>query len=139
MVQRQLLQNKLGRNFIGFEKKKTYINVANSMLRKIVPIKKELLLYKIETKKPKVTFGNLVEKGYIKIGEKLYSEKKDKEAVVQADASIESGNEIGSIHKISAKILKKENNNGWDFWYVLKNNEPVSIDSLRYAYKRDFL
>jgi site-specific DNA-methyltransferase (adenine-specific)/modification methylase len=129
---------KLGRNFIGFEKKKTYINVANNMLKKIVPIKKELLLYKIETKKPKVTFGNLIEKGYVKIGEKLYSEKKDKEAVVQADASIESGNEIGSIHKISAKILNKESNNGWDFWYVLKNNELISIDSLRYAYKGDF-
>lgn len=72
-----------------------------------MPIKKDLLDYKIETKKPKVAFGNLIEKGYVKIGEKLYSEKKDREAVVQANASIESGNEIGSIHKISAKILNK--------------------------------
>lgn len=108
------------------------------MLKKIVPIKKDLLDYKIETKKPKVAFGNLIEKGYVKIGEKLYSEKKDREAVVQANASIESGNEIGSIHKISAKILNKESNNGWDFWYVLRNNKLVSIDSLRYAYEKIF-
>ena len=123
---------RLVRNFIGFEKEKTYIDVANNLLKKIVPIKKELLLYKIEIKKPKVAFGNLIEKGYVKIGEKLYSQKKDKEAVVQAE-SIESGNEIGSIHKISAKVLNKESNNGWDFWYVLRNNKLISIDSLRYA------
>nr|WP_269763557.1 site-specific DNA-methyltransferase [Candidatus Endomicrobium trichonymphae] len=133
-----VVAKRLGRNFISFEKEKTYMDVANNMLKKIVSIKKELLLYKIENKKPKVGFGNLIEKGYVKIGEKLYSRKKDKEAVVQADASIESGNEIGSIHEISAKILNKESNNCWDFWYVLRNNELISIDSLRYAYKRDF-
>jgi site-specific DNA-methyltransferase (adenine-specific)/modification methylase len=71
---------------------------------------------KIENKNPKVIFKNLIEKGYVKIDEKLYSEKKDKEIVVQADVSIESGNEIGNIHKVSAKMLNKESNNGWDFF-----------------------
>jgi site-specific DNA-methyltransferase (adenine-specific)/modification methylase len=66
-----------------------------------------LFLFKIENKNPKVTFKNLIEKRYMKIGEKLYSVKKDREVVVQVDMSIESGNEIGNIHKISAKMLNK--------------------------------
>jgi hypothetical protein len=52
----------IGRSFIGFEKEKTYMGVANSMLKKIVSIKKELLLYKIGNKESKVSFRNPIER-----------------------------------------------------------------------------
>jgi hypothetical protein len=47
---------------------------------------------------------------------KNYIQKKNKEVVVQADASMESENEIANIHKIRAKMLNKESNSGWDFF-----------------------
>ena len=130
---------RLGRRYIAFEKEASYIEIANERLAKIIPIDKPLLEYKIEKKKPKVPFGNLIERGYIKIGEILYSKKADVQAQVLADSTINYNGEVGSIHKISASILDKTNNNGWDFWYVNRNNKLVSIDELRYAYNNKFL
>jgi hypothetical protein len=56
-----------------------------------------------------------------------------------ADASLIYENEIGSIHKISAKILGRERNNGWTFWYVKRNDKLISIDELREEYARKYL
>ena len=130
---------RLGRRYIAFEKEEFYIKVANDRLDKIKPIENSLLEYKIEKRKPKVPFGNLIEKGYVKIGEYLYSKDFKFSGQVQADSSILFNGDVGSIHKISAKILKKENNNGWNFWYVKREQGIVSIDELRHDYEKKFM
>jgi DNA modification methylase len=130
---------RLGRNFIAFEKEPFYIQVANDRLNKIMPIEKHLLEYKIEKKKPKVPFGNLIEKGFVKIGENIYSKDRRTMAVVQADASLICNENVGSIHKISAIALKKENHNGWSYWYVVRGNKQILIDDLRSEYENKFM
>jgi site-specific DNA-methyltransferase (adenine-specific)/modification methylase len=130
---------RLGRNFITFDKEEFYVKVAKDRLKGIKPIEEPLLEYKIETKKPKVPFGNLIEKGYVKIGEYLFSNNCKIYAQVQADSTISAGDMVGSIHKVSAAILKKSSNNGWGFWYVKRNNRMVSIDELRYDYESKYL
>ena len=124
----------LGRKFIGIEKEVKYIQIAQKRIKNIIPIEKELLTLKIEEKPPKVPFGNLIESKYIEIGEKLFSKDGSISAVVLANATIEYNSEVGSIHNISAKILNKQSNNGWAYWHVKRNNELVSIDSLRSDY-----
>jgi DNA modification methylase len=131
---------RLGRNFLGFEKDTSYIKVAKERLSKIEPLAQPLLEYKIEKQIPKVPFGNLIEKGFVTIGEYLYSKDEKHKAQIQADASLLlSDGTVGSIHKISAKLLKKENNNGWSFWFVKRKNQLLSIDQLRYDYEKQFL
>jgi len=53
---------------------------------------------------------------------------------VQADSSILYNGIAGSIHKISAMILQKDSNNGWTFWYVIRDNHLISIDQIRQDY-----
>ncbi|NSW44222.1 MAG: site-specific DNA-methyltransferase [Bacteroidales bacterium] len=131
---------RLGRNFIAFDREEFYVKIGTERVEKIIPLSIPLLEYRIEKRKPKVPFGNLIEKGYIKIGEYLYSKDEKYRAQVQADASILLDGEIvGSIHKISAKILKKENHNGWTFWYIKRGNQFISIDQLRHDYENKFL
>jgi SAM-dependent methyltransferase len=129
---------RLGRRFIAFEREPFYIEVANDRLSKIKPLEKPLLEYKIEKRKPKVPFGNLIEKGYIKIGETLFSRDEKHTAIVLADASLQSKELVGSIHKVSATLLKKENNNGWSFWYVKRDGIMLSIDELRHHYEKKY-
>jgi len=129
----------LGRNFIGIEKESKYIQISKKRIKDIIPIEKELLALKIEEKPPKVPFGNLIESKYIEIGEKLFSKNGSVSAMVLANATIEYNSEVGSIHNISAKILNKQSNNGWTYWYVKRNNELVSIDSLRSDYIKKYL
>lgn len=130
---------RLGRKYIAFDREEFYIQVANNRLSKIKPLEKPLLEYRIERRKPKVPFGNLIEKGYVKIGENLFSHDGKNFAQVQADASLALNGEVGSIHKISACILKKENHNGWSYWYVKRNNRLISIDELRHDFEKKFL
>jgi site-specific DNA-methyltransferase (adenine-specific)/modification methylase len=130
---------KLGRNFIAFEREPFYIYVANNRLKEIVPLKDNLLEYKVEIKKPKVPFINLIDKGFIKVGDFLFSKDEKHKAQIQADSSIESNDFVGSIHKVSAQLLGKESNNGWTFWYVKRNRKMVSIDDVREEFAKQYL
>lgn len=130
---------KLGRKFLCFEKEEFYVNVANARLLEITPIANELLEYQVEKKKPKVPFSNLIEKGFVNVGESVFSKDCKSVAVVQADSSLKWGSVVGSIHKVSAAIQNKENNNGWSFWYVKRGNNMISIDELRHQYEEEFL
>jgi DNA modification methylase len=130
---------KLGRNFIAFEREPFYIDVANNRLKEIIPLKDNLLEYKVEVKKPKVPFINLIDKGFIKVGDFLFSKDEKYKAIIQADSSIESNGFIGSIHKVSAQLLGKESNNGWTFWYVKHNSKLVSIDDFREEFAKQYL
>ena len=91
---------KLGRNFIGIEKEDFYIKIANERIKKVKQIDDELLLYTIEEKKPKVPFGNLIEAGFIKIGDFLYSKDKKHKAKVLANTTLEWDNGVGPFYKI---------------------------------------
>lgn len=130
---------RFGRKFIAFDKEEFYVKIATERVAKIQPIDKDLLEYKVEQRKPKVSFGNLIEKGYVNIGEILYSKDGKFSAKVLADASLEGNGIVGSIHKVSATFLEKENNNGWTFWYIKRDNKLISINELRYNYERDYL
>ena len=130
---------RLGRKYIAFDREEFYVQIAKDRLEKIKPIEKQLLEYRIETKKPKVPFGNLIEKGYVKIGEYLYSKDGKIFAQVNADATLSKDEITGSIHSVSATILKKTSSNGWSYWYVKRENKFISIDDLRYDYERKYL
>ena len=56
-----------------------------------------------------------------------------------ANATIRSGDISGSIHKVSAKLLGKNSNNGWTFWYVERDNNLKSIDELREEYAKKYI
>jgi site-specific DNA-methyltransferase (adenine-specific)/modification methylase len=130
---------RLGRKFIAFDKSDFYVKISRERVEKIIPLSNQLLEYKVDKGKPKVSFGNLIEKGLIKIGEYLYSKDLKNKALVLADASIDFNGLVGSIHKVSAQILKKDNHNGWTYWYVLRDGKPVSINDLRYEYEKNYV
>jgi len=129
---------RLGRNYLGFEKEKKYVELARARIANTKQLPNNLITLREFNRKPKVSFGNLVEKGMVKIGEELYSKDLKYKAIVQADASIATEKEFGSIHKVSASLLQKEHNNGWTFWYVKRDDKLLCIDDLRYQYEEKF-
>ena len=128
----------LQRNFIGIEREEKYVKIAKARIEKIVPRSDELITHYLEEKPPKVPFGNLIETEKIKIGEKLYSKNKKWKAIVMADSSIKNGIGVGSIHSLSAKLLNKQSNNGWNFWYLDRDNNLISINEIRNQYRKEF-
>jgi len=130
---------RLGRKYIAFERDEFYIRVARERLEKITPVDGKITGYPIENRIPKVPFNSLIVENYIRLGELLYSKDGKVSATVNADGTLLHDGFVGSIHKVSAKILNRSNNNGWSFWYVMRDNKLVSIDTLRYEYEQKYI
>lgn len=126
---------KLNRHFIGIEQNEFYIKVANSRIRQVVPISNEITRSELESKPPKVSLKELLKAGFLEQNQKFY-DKNQKYICYLLDDRVSDDKDILSIHKMAAKYLNKENHNGWNYFYIFKNNNFVSIDSLRYAYEK---
>ncbi|MDR3256627.1 MAG: site-specific DNA-methyltransferase [Endomicrobium sp.] len=127
---------KLGRKFIGIEREKNYIQVAKTRIESINTLLPESnWLETLKEEQPKVPFVNLVRKNIIGIGELLYTRKRyNKKAEVLSDGNLHCEEHIGSIHRIGAIIQQTLSCNGWKFWYIFKNNQPLLLDDLRMQY-----
>lgn len=127
---------KTGRKYIGFELDKTYTEYAHERLSKVRPSSDSVTRLGMETKPPRVSMQKLLECGYIRPGQKLFSKDREREVVVTPSGHVYDGQEELSIHKMSAKLLGLANYNGWGyFWLEGENKELVALDSLRYRYK----
>jgi len=124
----------LGRNYIGIERDEGYISAAKKRIAKIVPEINNITNLELEVKPPKVPMDKLIEKGMLKVGQTLYDKSKKTSAKILKNGHLNDGKETKSIHLMSAKYLKKDNNNGWDYWYFSENNELKSINDLRIKY-----
>ena len=125
---------KLNRRFIGIERDDTYAQVAKERIAQTKKIK-DMHLLAIPGKRDavKVPFGSLLEGGMIKVGDMLVCSKRKHRAKVRADGSLayDGDNLSGSIHSLSAKLLGRENYNGWLYWHLERKNKITAIDDLR--------
>jgi len=78
-----------------------------------------------------VPFGQLVERGMLNPGEKLYSLTGGKAATVRADGTLVADGYKGSIHKVGAELQGAPSCNGWTYWCFKRDGQAVPIDVLR--------
>ena len=128
---------KLHRHWIGIERDEGYVRVAQKRINGIqVPVNDEALFASSSRQKARrVPFSRLLETGLIQPGQTLYlGESSGTEAVVRADASILSGEMVGSIHKVAKQLLGAPAN-GWEKWYYTDEyGQKYPIDRLRKEY-----
>ena len=124
---------RLNRNFIGIEQNPGYVKIAKTRLAAVTPIASDDLLETIPRRAlPKVPFGNLIEHGLLKPGDRLFDAKKRFQAKVRADGSLFTDQkQTGSIHALGAQLQGLPSCNGWSFWHVERDGKPVLIDQLR--------
>ena len=124
---------RLNRNFIGIEQNPGYVKIAKTRLAAVTPIASDDLLETTPRRAlPKVPFGNLIEHGLLKPGDRLFDAKKRFQAKVRADGSLLTDQkQTGSIHALGAQLRGLPSCNGWSFWHVERDGKPVLIDQLR--------
>jgi DNA modification methylase len=129
---------KLHRLWIGIERDEEYIRVAQKRINQIQVPAYDQALYATSTgrKQRRVPFGRLLEIGLIQPGQVLYlGESGEIQAVVRADATIQCGELVGSIHKVAKELLAAPAN-GWEKWYYLdEEGGKQKIDQLRKRYR----
>ncbi len=129
---------KLQRRFIGIELEQDYIDVARARIASLdtPPSDKRLLLTRSKRNAPKVRFGQLIEAGYLRIGQQIFSRDRSARATIKADSHLHWGEQNGSIHRIAALAQGKAAFNGWEFWFYEDDQGAVhSIDHLRERYR----
>jgi modification methylase len=130
---------KLGRNWIGIEKEKKYLKVAQDRIDGIKNLLPEAD-WKEEKKEEqiKVPFEDLIKEKFLNVGEILYARKRyNKEAEILQDGNLKCDDKIGSIHKVGATLQQSRSCNGWTFWYVKKDGDILLLDELRNKYIKE--
>ena len=123
---------KLRRHYIGVEQDPIYVDYAKKRLCSIQQFDGQLVDLTEKRDLPRVPFGALIERGWIKAGDELFDQKNQYSARVRADGSLVTvDRRSGSIHSVGAQLQGASSCNGWSFWYVKRENGLVSIDRLR--------
>ncbi|MEM9810607.1 MAG: site-specific DNA-methyltransferase [Pseudomonadota bacterium] len=125
---------RLGRQFIGIERDKSYIEAAQERIEAATPPADigDVTPLPAPRKAPRVGFGQVVEAGLLRPGTKLYCPKRKYSARVKADGSLSTATMEGSIHKVGAKLQNAPSCNGWTYWhYEETSGQYTPIDDLR--------
>src|SRR5947209_158477 len=123
---------RLGRRYVGFERDRTYAAAAQARIAAIEPLPEESLApFMTAREAPRVAFSELIERGMIMPGTKLFDAKKKLGALVRADGAIMLGDKVGSIHRIGAVAQGAAACNGWTFWHRETKKGPKLIEELR--------
>ncbi|HSB03484.1 MAG TPA: site-specific DNA-methyltransferase [Anaerolineales bacterium] len=122
---------KLGRNWIGIERDKKYIKLAQKRIEALPAEDPEAI--HVEKRKPaRVPFGALLENGYLQPGQVLYFAKNGARAKVLANGHLRCGKLTGSIHGVARALMENAPANGWDLWlYKDEDGKKKVIDELR--------
>lgn len=122
---------KLGRNWIGIERDRKYIKVAQKRIDAV----EEAAIDTTEVEKRRqvrVPFGALLENGLLKPGQVLYFAKNGVKAKVLSNGHIRCGKITGSIHGVARSLMQDAPANGWDVWlYKNESGEKKAINELR--------
>jgi modification methylase len=123
---------KLGREFIGIEREEAYRKVAAKRIADIRKFDRQSL--EVSTSKraePRVPFGQLIERGMLQPGEKLYALNGRHTAKVRADGTLIGNDCKGSIHQVGAALEGAPSCNGWTYWGFRKEGKTIPIELLR--------
>jgi modification methylase len=126
---------KLGRNWIGIERDKNYIKVAQKRIDAVQEAESEAI--EIERRKQaRVPFGALLENGLLKPGKFLYFAKNGIKAKILSNGHIRCGEHTGSIHGVARSLMNGAPANGWDLWFYKDDNgKKISINTLREKFR----
>ena len=123
---------RLGRKWIGIERERKYVKVANERIAATLPLDESAMTVMADKRSaPRVAFGRLVESGMVPAGARLMDSKRRWTASVNADGSITCEGQAGSIHKVGAALQGAPSCNGWTFWHVEEAGKLQPIDALR--------
>jgi len=123
---------RLGRNFVGLEREKSYVAYAEKRIAEVVRLgTDEMLNSPSKRDQPRIPFGWLVERGMLEPGTVLTDQKRRHKARVRADGTLISSDFKGSIHQVGAHVQNLPACNGWTFWCIDAEGSTVPIDVLR--------
>jgi len=124
----------LGRNWIGIEKDKKYIKVAQKRIDAVAEADSEAIDVEVP-RQARVPFGALIESGYLSVGQSLFFKKNSQKAKILSNGHLKCGDITGSIHGVAKALMNGAPVNGWDVWYYKDGKSKRAINDLRELFR----
>lgn len=122
---------KLGRKWIGIERNKKYVRIAQKRIDAVQRAEEEALNVE-KRRQARVPFGALLENGLLHPGQMLYFAKNGTKAKILSNGHLRCGKITGSIHGVAKALMENAPANGWDLWfYQDESGKKIVIDELR--------
>ena len=129
---------RLGRRFLGIERKAEYANAARARVASMRPVPAAAVASFVTAREaPRVPFASLIERGLVIPGAVLSDRERKVQALVRADGAVSFAGAVGSIHRMGALAQGIDACNGWAFWHLDTPTGLVSIDSLREIVRKE--
>ena len=130
---------KLGRNYIMIEQDKEYCKYGQQRLYNISYEDSNIANAIFDVKPKKVTMMEMIEKEYFKVGEWFYLKKGDAFAQLTENGKLNFNGDIIDMHSGAAIARggKAARLNGFDYWYVMRDDNRVSISDIREEYRKN--
>jgi modification methylase len=126
---------KLGRHWIGVERDKKYVKLAQKRIDAVTEVDAEAILVE-KPKQARVPFGALLESGLLQPGQSLFFAEKGGRAKILSNGHIKCGEITGSIHGVAKTLMKGTPVNGWDVWFYKEENGGLQpLDNLRSKFR----
>lgn len=131
---------KLGRNYLMIEKSEVYCKYGQERLNLIQfnSFDNQDIANAIYDNKPKkVSMVEMIQHKYFIIDEWFYFKNGDRLAKLLEDGKLSYNGEKLDMHTCAAiaKGVKATRLNGFDYWYVLRNGNLISINEVREQYR----
>ncbi|AIA29493.1 DNA methyltransferase [Mycoplasmopsis californica] len=128
-----------GRQFVMIEKDPKYCFYGKERIKNTKTYIGDIENAIFDVKPLRVSLKEIIEANYLDVDEKLYL-KDDQHSTVKLNsegkAILENG-QILDIHTAAALISNKKSLrvNGFDYWYVIRDNEKISLKDIREQYR----
>jgi len=123
----------LGRKYIMIEQNEKYIEAGKKRLEAIKEENTDIANASFDVKPKKISIKELIDLGLLYKGEKLFLRNADISASLTIQGKLEYENNICDIHSLCAKLkcVKAKRLNGFDWWYVVRENKKVLLREVR--------
>lgn len=129
---------KLGRNYIMIEREAKYCKFGEERLNSVEYIDTPIANAVYDEKPIKVSMEEMITAGMFVVGEEFCFKNGEPIAKLCANGKLEYNGEILDMHTCCAiaRQVKANRLNGFDYWYVIRGNKPVSIADVREQYRK---
>lgn len=122
---------RLGRSWIGIERDRKYIRLAQKRIDLVEPAEQNSLPVE-QRKQARLPFGALLENGLLHPGQTLHFARNGTKARILSNGHLRCGKLTGSIHGVAKALMNNAPANGWELWfYEDERGNKVVIDKLR--------
>lgn len=128
---------KLCRKYIMIEKDELYCEYGEQRLKNIECIDNDIVRAVYDEKPIKVTMEEMIKNGYFFSDEDFYFKNGESVAKLCENGKLNYNGEILDMHTCAALARKVKANrlNGFDYWYVKRNEKLISISQIRENYR----